>query len=309
MGRAAKTFDLRRVAVGFDDRLYGLSEWLLRKWERVWVPLGVFWSGDWHAPEDTVYAKTTGRDRLELLRMTDYTAGEVVPNLSLYDFVEDVLQDAGLSPEDYWIDRELKEFHVPYIWAEPQSHREILRKIAEACLGQVYCDRDGVLRIEGPSFLVAKAESELTIGMDDYFKKDNPVKWSEIANWIEVETQPLLPEDEQEIYRDNEPQEIEAGSSIEITAKYNHSPCINATARLEGPDEQSNPPAGCVIEQITYYAWGADVTIASPTAGGSFVLIIEGQPLKVMNQQLIVARDEDSIKAVSYTHLDVYKRQ
>lgn len=295
MGRVTKTFDLRRAAIGFDDSLYGLSEWLLRKWERVWVPLGVFWSGDWHAPEDAVYAKTTGRDRLELLRSTNYSTSQVIQNTTLYHFALAVLQGAGLSAEELWVDTELQEFIIPYLWAEPLSHRELLRKIAEACLGQVYCDRNGVLRIEGPSFLATKDKSELEITMDDYFKKDNPVRWSEIANHIEVETQPLLPEEMQEIYRDNEPVSIAAGQPVSMTIMYNHSPCINPAARLEGADEQSNPPPGCGIEKITYYAWGADVKITSP-ASGTFVLVIEGQPLKVMNQQKIVARDEDSIK-------------
>ena len=290
------SIELHRESKTYVAPICGVTSSTLHKWERVWVPLGVFWSGDWHAPEDAVYARTAGRDRLELLRMTDYSAGQVTKDLTLYNFAQDVLQDAGLAPgEGYWIDDELKDFVIPYAWAEPQSHREILRKIAEACLGQVYCDRSGVLRIEGPSFLAAKDKSELEISMDDYFKKDNPVKWSEIANWIEVETQPLLPEEMQEIYRDNEPVSIAAGQPVSMTIMYNHSPCINPAARLEGADEQSTPPAGCVIEKITYYAWGADVKVTSP-ASGTFILVIEGQPLKVMNQQKIIARDEDSIK-------------
>ncbi len=40
---------------------------------REYVPLGTFWSGDWSAPEDGVYAQTTGRDRLELLRKSTYS--------------------------------------------------------------------------------------------------------------------------------------------------------------------------------------------------------------------------------------------
>ena len=39
-----------------------------------WVPLGVFWCGDWEAPEDELYAQTRGRDRLELLRKSTYSA-------------------------------------------------------------------------------------------------------------------------------------------------------------------------------------------------------------------------------------------
>ena len=117
--------------------------------DKEWVPLGVFWSGDWSAPEDDVYAQTTGRDRLEFLRRTEYAPATPRQNISLYDLAIDVLTDAGLSPEDYWVDEELKEHIIPYVGTEPQSHREMLRKIAEACLGQVYCDRHGVVRVEG----------------------------------------------------------------------------------------------------------------------------------------------------------------
>lgn len=117
--------------------------------DKEWVPLGVFWSGDWSAPEDRAYAQTTGRDRLEFLRRSEYAPAAPRQNISLYDLAIDVLIDAGLSSEEYWVDDELKEYIIPYVGTEPQSHREMLRKIAEACLGQVYCDRHGVVRVEG----------------------------------------------------------------------------------------------------------------------------------------------------------------
>lgn len=113
------------------------------------VPLGVFWSGDWSAPEDDVYVQTTCRDRLEFLRRSEYAPATARKNISLYDLTEDVLIDAGLAPEEYWVDEELKDYIIPYVGTEPQSHREALRKISEACLGQVYCDRHGIIRIEG----------------------------------------------------------------------------------------------------------------------------------------------------------------
>lgn len=70
-------------------------------------------------------------------------------NSTLYDLALDVLSDAGLKSDEYWIDEELKDYIIPYIALKPQTHREVLRKIAEACLGQVYCDRHGVIRVEG----------------------------------------------------------------------------------------------------------------------------------------------------------------
>jgi hypothetical protein len=156
------------------------------------IPLGTFWSGDWDVPEDGVFASTTGRDRLEILRQSTYSTSEVLLNKTFYELAEIILADAKVS--NYFIDDELKLLSVPYAWFEPQSHREALRKIAEASLGQVYCDREDTIRIEGASFLQTQTEPVVTITQDDYFSKSNPAKWSEIRNYIEVETQPLRPD-------------------------------------------------------------------------------------------------------------------
>lgn len=265
-----------------------MATWHEVMFRQEWVPLGTFWSGDWHVPEDDVYAQTTGRDRLELLRNSTYSTSTVQTNKTLYDLAQNILQDAGLTKEEYYIDTELQQFHVPYAWFDSQSHREALRKVAEACLGQVYCDRNGIIRIEGPSFLQSQTEPVTTITQDDYFRKDNPVKWSEIANYIEVETQPLRPDVSQEVYRSNEPISITAGQTKTITAYYNHTPCIEATATLE------NAVSGAEITKATYYAWGADVTVFS-TNTGTFELVINAKPLKVLNKEKTIARDDASI--------------
>ena len=253
-----------------------------------YVPLGTFWSGDWRVPEDRIYAQTIGRDRLELLRKSTYNTSQVQMNKTLYDLAQNILQDAGLTEEEYYIDTELQQFPVPYAYFEPQSHREALRKVAEACLGQVYCDREGIIRIEGPSFLQSQTEPVMTITPSNYFRKDNPVKWSEIANYIEVETQPLRPDVVQEVYRSNEPVPITAGQTKTITVYYNHTPCIEATATLE------NAVSGVQIIKATYYAWGADITVTS-TNTGTFELVINAKPLKVLNKEKAIAKDNASI--------------
>jgi hypothetical protein len=234
-------------------------------------------------PEDGVFASTTGRDRLEILRQSTYSTSEVLLNKTFYELAEIILADAKVS--NYFIDDELKLLSVPYAWFEPQSHREALRKIAEASLGQVYCDREDTIRIEGASFLQSQTEPVITITQDDYFSKSNPAKWSEIRNYIEVETQPLRPDVTQEVYRSNEPENISAGQSKTITAYYNHTPCIEATASIVGTGSITN---------ATYYAWGATVTVTSDTAG-TFELVINARPLKVLNKEKAIAKDNKSI--------------
>lgn len=257
--------------------------------KKEWVPLGVFWSGDWSVPENDVYAQTTGRDRLELLRKSTYSTSTVQQNKTLYDLAVAVLQDAGLTEEEYWVDTDLQQYTIPYAYFEPQSHREALRKIAEACLGQVYCDRNGIVRVEGPSYLASKTKADLTITQDDYFRKDNPVRWGQIANYIEIETQPLRPDVSQEVYRSNDPVAVNAGQIMTLTVYYNQTPCINASASLENA-------TNTVIVAATYYAWGADITIQNNgTETENVTIVINAQPLKVMNKEKAIAKDDASI--------------
>src|SRR5690606_3818630 len=104
------------------------------------------------------YASTSGRDRLELLRNTTFSASQVFKDKTLYELAEIILKDAGLKKGEYWIDEELQEFLIPWAYFEPVSHREALRQIAEACAGQIYVDINNVIRIEGPSFIQIKEE-------------------------------------------------------------------------------------------------------------------------------------------------------
>jgi hypothetical protein len=242
-----------------------------------YVPLGVFWSGDWDVPEDDLYAKTVGRDRLEMLMQTTYTTSVVKQDVTLYELAQDVLIDAGLTPDDYWIDPDLENFIVPYGYFAPQSHREALRKIAEAGLGQVYCDRNGVIRIEGASYLEFQINSVIEITPEDYFRKNNPVRV--IANQIEVETQPLIVGSVEEICT------VTDSGDKTLTLNYNSVPCINVSANITG---------GTITDAI-YYAWGAVVTVS---AVGEFTITLSGQPLKVGNKVLIAKQNDESIKDV-----------
>lgn len=254
-----------------------------------YVPLGVFWSGDWAAPEDDIQASTTGRDRLELLSKSTYSSSQVQTNQTLYALAVAVLNDAGLTAGDYWIDTDLQNYVVPYSYFESMSHREALRLIAEAALGQCYCDRNGILRIEGKSYLSGITTSVLTITRDDYFSKDNPPKSDQVANYIEVETQPLRPDTSTEVYRSNNPIAVAAGQSYNLTTYYNNKPCINAVASLVGATNTT-------ITATTYYAWGANLTLKnSGSTTENVTPVINATPLKILNQEKAIAQDATSI--------------
>ncbi len=117
--------------------------------ETEWIPLGVFWSGDWKADELGTVASTTARDRMELLRKDEFEVSDVYEGETLYDLAEHVLSDAKTKQTDlqYVIDPALADITLPYGWFVKKSYFHCIKKISEACQGYAYADRYGVLRI------------------------------------------------------------------------------------------------------------------------------------------------------------------
>jgi len=271
----------RRIQVWLGTEIGGDMEW---------VPLGRFWSLDWDSPDDSLEATVTARDRMELLRKGTYQTSQVQQNKTLYELAEDVLQDAGLTSDQYIIDTELQNIIIPYAWFDPVSHREALRRIAEAGLAAAFQNRDGKIQVE--SFLITGDEPVLEITEDDYFPPLRaPSRQDQVANEIMVDTQPLRPASAaEEVYRSNEPITIPASTTKTITAIYNKTPVIEAVASLD------SPPAGVSIVDATYYGWGASVSIRNTNATDKqATLVIQGKPLTVQNKERAIARDETSI--------------
>jgi len=267
-----------------------MATWHEVKFRQEWVPLGTFWSLDWDSPDDTLEATVTARDRMELLRKSTFQTAQVLTGKSLYELAEMVLQDAGLTTDEYIIDPVLQSIIVPYAWLDPISHREALRRIAEVGLAVAYQDRDGKIRIE--SFLIQGDDPVLEITEDDYFPPlRTPSRQQDVANEIIVDTQPLRPAaNPEEVYRSNDPVMIPANSTQTLTVYYNKTPVIDAVAT---PDSL---PAGVAITEATYYGWGASIKIANSTGTDQQVtLVISGKPLTVQNKERAIARDEASI--------------
>lgn len=116
-----------------------------------WIPLGIFWSGDWQADELGTYVSTSARDRMELLRKALYEISELEQDITLYDLATLVMEDAKLKMPDlvYNIDASLAAITLPYGWFEKVSYFECIREICEACQGYAYVDRYGIVQITG----------------------------------------------------------------------------------------------------------------------------------------------------------------
>lgn len=114
-----------------------------------YVPMGVFWSGDWDTPLDDVAVSTTGRDRVYRLTKTEFRGGQLYENNTLYQLADIVLTDAQqyMPDMEYYIDPEFGTDVIPAAFFEPETHAKVLKKIVAAGLGFMYADRSGIVRI------------------------------------------------------------------------------------------------------------------------------------------------------------------
>lgn len=258
----------------------------------VFVPMGTYWSGDWKVQELGTTASTTARDRMEFLRKSTFYPGTLFENVTLYDLAQTVLEDAQtvIPTLEYNISTDLQanKYIIPRAWFKKTSHFDALRDIAAACLGRVYADRDGIIQVLGP---VEPGESSRTITSENYFERTQPANSEDIANRIEVTTQPLVSKTLETVYTSSEDIQIQVGTLQKFTCVYSSPPVTDAVASPEYPDDGA---ASVTIDGSTkYYAWGADVYVNCAIAG-LFRIKIEGIPYEVGGKEIIVSEDSDS---------------
>ena len=107
-----------------------------------WMPGASLILRSWSADDEEM--SFSASDWLEDMNGTYYRGRFRQEGISLYDLAVDVLMDAGVSEEDYWIDTYLKSVLVQNP-LPPVLHREALQIIANAGRCVLYQDRTGKL--------------------------------------------------------------------------------------------------------------------------------------------------------------------
>lgn len=112
-----------------------------------------------------------------IARLTDtyFRSLNNLSGITLYDMTIKVLQDAGLTYQEYKISEKLKQY-TSYAYLPKVSHRDCLKLIAEAAMCILYTDREGLVRIEE----IPQEHTGMRMGFWDF--KDPPT----------LETSPLL---------------------------------------------------------------------------------------------------------------------
>jgi len=293
-------------AGNYESPLYGdlLNNRAIKAWlgadlwpsgVRVWYPLGVFYSRDWITREDETWAEVQGYDSLDRLQRTEFATSEVYESVTLHDLAVTIMTNAGLTTADWSIDAVLDTgaYTIPYAWFDRMSHREALRLIAAAALGQVYCDRDGIIVLEIYEAPVAHHQ-DWEFDQANFFTIDHPLQWSQMINYVQARANPRVASAEQDICLDTEAFTVPGGpGTVTKTHFFDLSPCINVVDPIVFTQSDTHITLGA----RTVYAWGMSQTYENSDPGDEQVLTvtIRGKLLEVQGGRVVVAQDADSI--------------
>jgi hypothetical protein len=255
--------------------------------------MGTYWSGDWLTSEMGTTASTSGRDRMEMLRKSSFFTGDIYTDATMKDLFETVLDDAKYGGDhpmldlEYTVAAELSDYVIPRAWFKRQSHFDALRELAEACMGFVYCNRLGVVTVTGPT--EPSGASLYSITSDNYFERTQPARSEDLANRIEIKTQPLIEKGlaTDSVYTSSDDITIAADQTMEIRCEYKSQPVSGASASLTGAVW-----ANIITEETHYYGWGAIVTVTSAQPD-TFKVEIIGQAWEVDDSETVVVEDVD----------------
>lgn len=267
----------------------------------VWQPMGTFYSMDWSAPDDSNFVEILGYDRLEVTRTVDFTPQGVYNNYTIGDILEEVFTQAGVLPSEYEIDALLYDdaYKIPYAWFDRMSCRDAIQRLAENSMSFVYCDRNGkvVVKAYDPG-----ETAVVEFNSDNYYKRDNPLRWSEMVNYLEVVAKPRAPSAMPVVvYSDTDTFGVSGnGGTVERTYYFDKTPVygeitVTITADFEGLTYTADP-----------YPWGIKMKYTNPEAGPIVVSAVtcEGHILEETGGYVIERSNQDSINKNGKVALD-----
>ena len=136
-----------------------------------WQQIATMFLKDWKSQKGIVSFNAT--DRLSQMEDT-YTLGNKIYTRTAYDEAESIFADAGLAPDEYFIDDYLKDIELNNPMPEA-THKECLQLLANACRCMIRQDENGRI--------IIRANFATTLDPDDFTVETNGVaEWSKPSN-------------------------------------------------------------------------------------------------------------------------------
>lgn len=134
-----------------------------------WVQVATTYLKDWKSQKGIV--SITATDKLEQME-DEYTLANRIYDRTAYEEAESIFTDAGLEPDEYYIDEYLQDvqLHNPM---PSGTHKECLQILANACRCIIRQDENGIIRIVA-NFANVLEPSDLTVSTNGVAEWSNP---------------------------------------------------------------------------------------------------------------------------------------
>lgn len=234
-----------------------------------WLPLGIFWTGDWDAPSAGLEAAVVCYDQLYRLGEIDLPPFAVLRNTTIGGLLTHLLLVLGVAPSEFIIDPTLKQ-PVRMGWLPRGKAWGAFQELATAGSCTIVSDRLGRI--------VAINNFRLTnpvVSLDDesqIMDMNIPQRYRNIFTSTLVRCKhPSLAEGEQILSIDK--LVVPRGSNVFRGIEFNGGPIASLSQiSLRGATTST-------IDRISYGAWSIDIRIANTGAEEVVGLYAEGIPI------------------------------
>jgi len=148
-----------------------------------YIPLGVFWTGEWQENKSELSASVTCMDRMAKIKNMDLPMIPVVYNTNIRDMFFVLFEALGLPPASYIVDSTLTQ-EVPRGWFPNGKVTNSLNCLCESGNCNVAMDRYDIVRVD-PN--VVTGEAGLSIDDENQIESgSNPVKYLDAYSRVNV---------------------------------------------------------------------------------------------------------------------------
>jgi len=261
-----------------------------------WISLGYFYSTNWEAESDSIYAEVLCHDRLYDLGQKDTPLIPTMQNVTRYQMFETLFRALGLGSDNYEIDISLQSDTIPIGYFYDGKVKTVLSKLAEAFNCSVFCTRDNKIKVLSNSTVGA---SVITMSDSDLIKSsDMPQDFDSIYSDITIKYYHHNIEDVTSVLTIDELDISAAGSTL-TNLKFTLAP----VAFVDHIRITDNPYIS--INSVAIGTWGMDISFdnSAPT-NQQIKLEVLGYPIMTIENE-ITERDDTAYALIGEKILDI----
>lgn len=259
-----------------------------------YVPLGVFRTGDWAAPSESVEATVACYDKLYEIGNKDIPMLPVQTNTTIAEMFKLLFQVLNLTPDQYEIDISLNQ-PIQVGWFPKGKVRDALQTLAIAGNCNISANRYGVIEVKN-NFKSGNAVAILTDN-NQIIAAENPQKYLDTYNKVSI------------LYKTPYLKKSDSLLKIDSIVIPNGGITLEKIAFSSGPVvliEQIKliGAKNSVITAIEYGAWEITLQIANPDITETVTLEVIGKAVDTISSSCTI-QDNDLINAWGLRELKI----